>query len=128
MSCGRCGRCHTNLPSATPTFHTTVIADALPSNSMSDHITTRAGRVRGLTRSRRSKFKTAWHQFSTVQFLSYQVVLKVRSVHVMGAIVFKYSASSVPGTPSSVQLSSVETPDGDAFGVLLGIPQRVPVC
>ena len=34
----------------------------------------RAGRVRELMTSSRSKFKMAWHQFSTVQFTSDQFV------------------------------------------------------
>ena len=36
---------------------------------------TRAGRVRKLARSSRSKFKMVWHQFSTAQFPSHPVCL-----------------------------------------------------
>ena len=44
-------------------------------------VTTRAGRVRELTSSSRSKFKMALHQFSSiVQFPSHQSDWKVRSV------------------------------------------------
>ena len=40
----------------------------------------RAGRVRVLARSSRSKLKMPWRQFCTVQFPSHQFVLGVRSV------------------------------------------------
>ena len=40
----------------------------------------RAGRVRELTKSSRSKFKIVWRQFNADQFLGHQLVWKVRSV------------------------------------------------
>ena len=50
-----------------------------------EQVGTRAGRVRELTRSSRSKFKMVWHQFSSVQFPSHQFVRKVRSVQFLGS-------------------------------------------
>ena len=66
---------------------------------------TRAGRVRELTRSSRSKFKMVWHQFSTVQFPCLQLVWKVRSVQ-FGASSASVQFSSVQArfSPSSLQL------------------------
>ena len=40
----------------------------------------RAGRVRELTKSSRSKFKIVWRQFNADQFIGHQLVWKVRSV------------------------------------------------
>ena len=51
-------------------------------------LNTKAGTVRELTRSSRSKFKMVWHQFSTVQFPSHQFVWKVRTVQLMGSLQF----------------------------------------
>ena len=51
-----------------------------PSKTTSTDIVTRAGRLRELVRSSRSKFKLVWRQFSTVQFPRHQFVWKVRSV------------------------------------------------
>ena len=48
------------------------------------NIVYRARRVRELARPSRSKLKMVCRQFSTVQFLCHQYVLKVRSVHLMG--------------------------------------------
>ena len=42
----------------------------------SQHVWSRAGRVRGLARSR-SKFKLVWHQFSTVQLSIHHFVWKI---------------------------------------------------
>ena len=60
-------------------------------------LSTRAGRVRELKRSSRSKFKMVWYQFNTVQFPSHQFVWKVRTVQ------FR-----VWGRSASVQFSSVQ--------------------
>ena len=57
----------------------------------------RAGRVHELTESSHSKFKMIWHQFSTVQFPSNQLVWKVCSVQFWAC-----------GPSASIQLSSVQ--------------------
>ena len=59
-------------------------------------VRSRAGIVRELARSSRSKFKRVWHQFITVQFPRHQFGWKDRSVQ-FGA----------PGPSASVQFSSV---------------------
>ena len=60
-------------------------------------VATRAGRVRELMRSFRSKFKMVWQQFSTVQFPGHQFVRKVRSVQF-----------GTWGPSASVQFNSVQ--------------------
>ena len=59
----------------------------------------RAGRVRELPRSSRSRLKMVWHQFSIVQFPSHQFVWKARSVQV--------GARGPNASVQSVQFSSV---------------------
>ena len=91
---------------------------------MNMYMYSRAGTVHELSKSSRSKFKMVLHQFSSVQFLSHKFVQKVQFSSVRSRpLILKSSVSSVRN--HAVQFSSVGTPDGAAFGVLLGIPRRV---
>ena len=64
---------------------------------------TRAGRVRKLARSCRSRFRMAWHQLSTAKLSSQLLVWKVRLVDLMAPLILKRSVSSVQSSLSLVQ-------------------------
>ena len=62
-------------------------------------------------------------QYYSVQFPSHQFVWKILSVHLMVCNLNTFSQF----TSKFTKFHSVEYPGGAAFGVLLGIPRRVPV-
>ena len=70
-------------------------------------MSTRAGRVRELARSSRSKFTLVWHQFSTVQFPRHQFVWKVLST--------QFGSPGPSASVQSVQFSSVHSVQSTNF-------------
>ena len=82
----------------------------------SQHVWSRAGRVRELARSR-SKFKLVWHQFSTVQLSIHHFVWKV---HLFSS----GHRGQVFSSFSSVQFTNCSGPDSDWPGWLGSVRAR----